>query len=92
MAAGIVGLGQKLIGWDASGDLADAVAATSDDPRREARQRVVADLFGPPTGDDDRRAAAEIAALVRRLGRPHSRRATAPVWKGAYRVARRAGR
>lgn len=73
-------------------DLTGAIAAALDDPRRDARQRSAADLFGPPTGDDDRRAAAEIAAVVERIGRPASRRATAPVWKGAYRVARRLGR
>lgn len=72
--------------------LAAAVHEALQDRDPAARHRLVADLFGPGDGLDAERAAAAVVEAIGRVGRPAGRRAAAPLWRAAYRTARRIGR
>lgn len=81
-----------IVTCDGPGDLVAAVHDALDVDRSRDRDDLVRDLFGPGDGEDAERAADAIVDAVARVGRPPSRRVTAPAWRLAYRATRRLGR
>ena len=73
-------------------ELASVVGAALEHDRGRERAELSLDLFGPADGDDDGRAAEAILACRRGIGHPIDRRLRAPMWRLAYRSARRVGR
>lgn len=84
--------GAAIVTCDGPGQLVAAVHDALDVDRSRARHDLVGDLFGPGDGEDAERAADAIVAAIERVGRPPSRRATAPARRLAHRAARRMGR